>query len=45
LLGFVAGKARQNFGRLASGDKVKMQLTPYDLSQGRILAGREKIRV
>jgi len=43
LLAFVAGRARQNFAGLASGDKVKLQLTPYDLSQGRILIETKKI--
>jgi len=39
LTAFVAGRARQNFAGLKAGDKVKMQLSPYDLSVGRILAG------
>jgi translation initiation factor IF-1 len=34
---FVAGKAKKNFAGLKSSDKVKLQLTPYDLSVGRIL--------
>jgi translation initiation factor IF-1 len=37
LTAFVAGKAKNNFAGLQSGDKVKLQLTPYDLSVGRIL--------
>ena len=37
LTAFVAGKAKKNFAGLKSGDKVKLQLTPYDLSMGRIL--------
>ena len=37
LTAFVAGRAKQRFAGLAPGDKVKMQLTPYDLSVGRIL--------
>lgn len=38
LLAFVAGKkARLSFGPLVPGDKVKLQLSPFDLSQGRIL--------
>ena len=43
LLAFVAGRARLNFAGLAAGDKVKLQLTPYDLSQGRILVETKKI--
>jgi translation initiation factor IF-1 len=37
LTAFVAGKMKKNFAGLQSGDKVKLQLTPYDLSMGRIL--------
>ena len=37
LTAFVTGKAKKNFAGLKSGDKVKLQLTPYDLSVGRIL--------
>jgi translation initiation factor IF-1 len=37
LTAFVAGKTKKNFAGLQSGDKVKLQLTPYDLSVGRIL--------
>jgi translation initiation factor IF-1 len=37
LLAFVAGRAKQRFAGLAPGDKVTLQLTPYDLSVGRIL--------
>ena len=43
LLAFVAGRARQHFSGLATGDKVKLQLTPYDLSKGRILVETKKI--
>ena len=37
LLGFVAGKAKKRFAGLRPGDRVKLALSPYDLSQGRIL--------
>jgi len=37
LTAFVAGRARQGFAGLKAGDKVKLQLTPYDLSAGRVL--------
>jgi len=37
LTAFIAGKAKKNFAGLKSGDKVKLQLTPYDLSVGRII--------
>jgi translation initiation factor IF-1 len=39
LTAFVAGKAKRSFARLKTGDKVTLQLTPYDLSTGRILMG------
>ena len=37
LLAFVASKARLAFAGLVPGDRVKLQLTPYDLSSGRIV--------
>ena len=43
LLGFVAGRAKRSFAGLAPGDKVKLKLSPYDLSTGRILVEKEKI--
>ena len=39
LLGFVAGRARRSDARFVPGEKVKLSLTPYDLSSGRILVG------
>jgi len=39
LTAFVAGRAKQRFAGLVPGDKVKLQLTPYDLSVGRIMTG------
>jgi translation initiation factor IF-1 len=37
LRAFVAGRSKAMFGGLAPGDRVRLQLTPYDLSSGRIL--------
>jgi translation initiation factor IF-1 len=37
LLAFVAGKARLGFARLALGDQVRLELSAYDLSVGRII--------
>ena len=37
LTAFVAGRSGKNFAGLKNGDAVKLQLTPYDLSVGRIL--------
>ena len=34
---FVTGKARMNFARMALGDKVLLEMSPYDLSEGRII--------
>jgi translation initiation factor IF-1 len=43
LTAFVAGKAKKNFAGLKTGDTVKLQLTPYDLSVGRILTETKTI--
>jgi translation initiation factor IF-1 len=43
LLAFVRGKARLSFARLAPGDKVRLELSPYDLSVGRIIANTKTI--
>ena len=43
LIAFVAGRAKWNFAGLKAGDKVKLQLTPYDLSAGRILPDTKTI--
>jgi translation initiation factor IF-1 len=37
LLAYVAGKARLSFPRLAPGDRVRLEMSPYDLSEGRII--------
>lgn len=34
---YTGGKMRQNKIRLVSGDKVKIEMTPYDLGKGRIM--------
>jgi translation initiation factor IF-1 len=36
VLAHVSGKIRMNFIRILPGDKVKIELSPYDLSRGRI---------
>lgn len=33
----ISGKIRMNFIRILPGDKVKMELSPYDLTRGRII--------
>jgi len=32
----ISGKIRMNFIRILPGDRVKMELSPYDLTKGRI---------
>ena len=32
----ISGKIRKNFIRILPGDKVKVEMTPYDLTKGRI---------
>ena len=34
---FISGKMRMHYIRILPGDKVTVQLTPYDLSKGRIV--------
>lgn len=36
VLAHISGKIRKNFIRVLPGDKVKLELTPYDLTRGRI---------
>ena len=36
VLAHVSGKMRMNFIKIVPGDKVKMELSPYDLTRGRI---------
>ena len=36
LLAHISGKLRMNFIRILPGDKVTVEMSPYDLSKGRI---------
>ena len=36
VLAHVSGKMRKNFIRILAGDKVAVELSPYDLTKGRI---------
>ncbi|MDP9469606.1 MAG: translation initiation factor IF-1 [Chloroflexota bacterium] len=36
VLGHLAGKMRKNFIRVLPGDQVVVELSPYDLTRGRI---------
>ena len=33
----ISGKMRKNYIRILTGDKVKVEMSPYDLSKGRIV--------
>ena len=37
VLAHISGKLRMNFIRIIPGDKVTIELSPYDLSKGRIV--------
>ena len=37
ILAHVSGKIRLNFIKILPGDRVKVELSPYDLSRGRIV--------
>ncbi len=43
LLAFVAGKARRGLACPALGEKVRLELSPYDLSVGRIIVKTQTI--
>lgn len=36
IIAYMSGKMAQNFIRILTGDKVKVEMSPYDLSKGRI---------
>ena len=36
VLAHISGKIRMNFIRILPGDRVKVELSPYDLTRGRI---------
>ena len=36
VLAHISGKLRKNFTRILPGDKVTMEMSPYDLTKGRI---------
>lgn len=37
ILSYIAGKMRQHEIRIIMGDRVEVEMTPYDLSRGRIV--------
>jgi translation initiation factor IF-1 len=36
IIAYISGKMRKNYIRILTGDKVKVEMTPYDLTKGRI---------
>jgi len=43
VMAHISGKMRKNYIRILKGDRVTVQLTPYDLTKGRIIfRNREK---
>ena len=37
IIGYLSGKMRMHYIRILVGDKVKVEITPYDTKQGRIV--------
>lgn len=37
IIAYISGKMRKHYIRLVPGDRVEVELTPYDLSKGRIV--------
>ena len=37
ILAHISGKLRMNYIKILPGDKVKVELSPYDLTKGRII--------
>ena len=37
VLAHISGKLRMNFNKILPGDKVTLEMSPYDLSKGRII--------
>jgi translation initiation factor IF-1 len=43
VVGFLSGRARLNFARFALGDRVTLAMSPYDLSEGRIVVPSQSV--
>ncbi len=37
VLGYISGKRRMHYNRILPGDKVTVEMSPYDLSRARII--------
>jgi len=44
ILAYLSGKMRINFINILPGDKVRVELTPYDLNRGRIIFRPKEMR-
>ena len=44
LTAFVTGRDQKNFAGAKAGDEVRLQLTPYDLSVGRIIVETKNLK-
>ncbi len=42
ILGHISGRMRMNYIRILPGDKVALELSPYDLTRGRIVLRYKK---
>ena len=45
VMAHISGKMRKNYIRILTGDKVKVEVSPYDLSKGRITFREEASRL
>ena len=41
----ISGRMRKHYIRILTGDKVKVEITPYDLSKGRIILEKDKTKI
>ena len=44
ILAYLSGKMRKNYIRILLGDRVKIEMSPYDLTRGRITYRFKKVR-
>ena len=44
VLAHISGKIRMNYIRILPGDKVKVELSPYDLARGRFMKVRASVK-
>ncbi len=42
IIAHISGKMRKNYIRILTGDKVTIEITPYDLNKGRIIFRNNK---